>query len=136
MTDGTTHYTRPDVAMFLAFLNAQEGPKMEELPPEAAREMFRVMGQMADAPRGEIAHVEDKLIPGPAGDIPLRIYDKRPARTPGPPHLRAPSRKWGGAPFGTTTRSRGWEGWFPRGPLPDAPPCPSAPAPIAPAAAH
>ena len=37
MTDGTTHFTRPDVAMFLAFLNAQEGPKMEELPPAEAR---------------------------------------------------------------------------------------------------
>ena len=69
MTDGTTHFTRPDVAMFLAFLNAQEGPKMEELPPEAAREMFRMMAQMADAPRGEIAKVEDRTIPGPAGDI-------------------------------------------------------------------
>ena len=40
MTDGTTHYTRPDVAMFLAFLNAQEGPKMEELPPAEAREIM------------------------------------------------------------------------------------------------
>ena len=36
MTDGTSHYTRPDVAAFLVFLNAQDGPKMEELPPEAA----------------------------------------------------------------------------------------------------
>lgn len=84
MTDGTTHFTRPDVAMFLAFLNAQEGPKMEEMPPEGAREMFRVMAQMADAPRGEIAHVEDRVIPGPAGDIPIRIYDHRPGREPGP----------------------------------------------------
>jgi len=84
MTDGTPHYTRPDVAGFLTFLNAQDGPKMEELPPEAAREMFRMMGQMADAPRGEIAHVEDRTIPGPAGDIPIRIYDNRPAREAGP----------------------------------------------------
>lgn len=84
MTDGTPHYTRPDVAGFLAFLNAQDGPKMEELPPEAAREMFRVMGQMADVPRGEIAHVEDRAIPGPAGDIPIRIYDNRPTREAGP----------------------------------------------------
>ena len=29
MTDGTTQQARPDVAAFLAFLNAQEGPKME-----------------------------------------------------------------------------------------------------------
>lgn len=84
MTDGTTPYTRPDVAAFLAFLNAQEGPKMEELPPEGAREMFRMMGQLADVPRGEIAKVEDRTIPGPAGDIPIRIYDSHPRRETGP----------------------------------------------------
>ncbi|MBB6424417.1 alpha/beta hydrolase [Sphingopyxis sp. JAI128] len=84
MTDGTTHLTRPDVAAFLAFLNGQEGPKMEEMPPEGAREMFRVMGQLADVPRGEIAHVEDRAIPGPAGDIAIRIYDNRPDRETGP----------------------------------------------------
>ena len=75
MTDGTTHFTRPDVAAFLAFLNAQEGPKMEEMPPEGARAMFRMMGQLADVPRGEIAHVENRTIPGPAGEIVIRIYD-------------------------------------------------------------
>ena len=84
MTDGTTHYTRPDVAMFLAFLNAQEGPKVEEVPPEAGREMMRMMGQLADVPRGEIAHVEDRTISGPAGDIRVRIYDNHPGREPGP----------------------------------------------------
>ncbi|ABF53262.1 alpha/beta hydrolase [Sphingopyxis alaskensis] len=84
MTDGTPHYTRPDVAAFLAFLNMQEGPKMEEMPPEGAREMFRAMGQIADVPRGEIAHVEDRTIPGPAGALPIRIYDNRPDREPGP----------------------------------------------------
>ncbi|MDZ3831023.1 MAG: alpha/beta hydrolase [Sphingopyxis sp.] len=84
MTEAPTHFTRPDVAMFLAFLNAQEGPKMNEMPPEGAREMMRVMGQLADVPRGEIAKVEDRTIPGPAGDIPVRIYDNRPDREPGP----------------------------------------------------
>ena len=84
MTDGTTPYTRPDVAAFLAFLNAQEGPKMEEMPPEGARAMFRVMGQLADVPRGEIAQVENRTIPGPAGEIAIRIYDNRPAREAGP----------------------------------------------------
>jgi len=84
MTDGTTAYVRPDVAAFLAFLNAQEGPKMEELPPAAAREMMRTMGQLADVPRGDIAKVEDRAIPGPAGDIPIRLYDSHPGRQTGP----------------------------------------------------
>lgn len=84
MTDGTTHYTRPDVAAFLAFLNAQEGPPMNELAPEASREMMRVMGQIADVPRGEIAKVEDRTIAAPAGALPIRIYDNRPDREAGP----------------------------------------------------
>src|SRR3546814_12700053 len=84
MTDGTIQQARPDVAAFLAFLNAQEGPKMEEMPPAAAREMMRVMGQMADVPRGEIAKVEDRTITGPAGDIAIRLYDNRHAPEPGP----------------------------------------------------
>lgn len=84
MTDGTTHYVRPDVAAFLAFLNAQDGPRMEDMPPAAGREMMRAMGQMADRPRGDIAKVEDRVIPGPAGEIPIRIYDDRPDREPGP----------------------------------------------------
>lgn len=84
MTDGTTHYTRPDVAAFLAFLNAQEGPKMEDLPADGAREMFRAMTQMADSPRGDIAKVEDRVIPGPAGEIRVRTYDNRPDRGSGP----------------------------------------------------
>jgi acetyl esterase len=84
MTDGTAHYIRPDVAAFLTFLNAQEGPKMNELPPEGARQMMLALGKVADAPRGEIAKVEDRTIPGPAGDIPIRIYDDRPDRAAGP----------------------------------------------------
>src|SRR3546814_11684740 len=46
--------------------------------------MFRVMGQLADVPRGDIAKVEDRTIPGPAGDIPIRIYDSHPGRETGP----------------------------------------------------
>ena len=84
MTDGTPPFTRPDVAAFLAFLNAQDGPRMEDMPPEGARQMMRMMGQLADVPRGEIAKVEDRAIPGPAGDIPIRLYDDRPDREPGP----------------------------------------------------
>src|SRR3546814_18778157 len=84
MTDGTTQQARPDAAAFLAFLNAQAGPKMAALPPAGAREMFRVMGQFADVPRGDIAKVEDRTIPGPAGDIPIRLYDSHPGRETGP----------------------------------------------------
>jgi acetyl esterase len=43
-----------------------------------------MMGQIADAERGAMAKVEDRVIPGPAGDIPLRVYDNRPDRPAGP----------------------------------------------------
>jgi acetyl esterase len=78
------HYTRPDVAAFLSFLNSQDSPKMEDLPVDAARQMYRSMAQLADLPRGNIAHVEDISISGPASDIPVRIYDNRPDRPDGP----------------------------------------------------
>ncbi len=57
---------------------------MNEIPPAAAREMMLTMGKLADAERGEIAKVEDLSIPGPAGDIPVRIYENRPGRLAGP----------------------------------------------------
>jgi acetyl esterase len=78
------HYTRPDVSAFLNYLNSQDGPKMEELPPEAAREMMRAMSSVGDIPRGDIKKVEDFTIPGPEGDLTLRLYDNKPDRETGP----------------------------------------------------
>lgn len=85
MTDNsTTPYMRPDVAGFLAFLNVQEGPKMHELPAEVTREMMVAMRAMADADPSPLAVVKDLTCPGPHGDIPLRLYDARDNREPGP----------------------------------------------------
>lgn len=84
MTDSQPPYVRPDVAGFLAYLNAQESPKMEQVPLADARQMYRAMGQVADVPRGPIALVEDFQIPGPAGSIAARRYDNRPDRPAGP----------------------------------------------------
>lgn len=80
MTDAMV---RPDTAAFLAFLNAQTGPKMHEIPLADARNMMVAMRHIADAPRGEIGLVKDMTIPGPAGDIKARLYDNRPDRAPG-----------------------------------------------------
>jgi acetyl esterase len=79
----TTAYVRPDTAGFLAFLNAQTGPGMHELPLADARNMMVAMRHVADAEVGEIAVIKDMIIPGPAGDIPARLYDNRPDRAPG-----------------------------------------------------
>jgi len=53
-------------------LEAAGFPPMWELPLEQARKAGALMGQM-DAPPA-VASVEDRVIPGPAGDLPVRIY--------------------------------------------------------------
>jgi acetyl esterase len=83
MTD-TTAFVRPDVAMFLGFLNAVPGPKFWEVPASEARAMTAAMRDVADAPVGELAVIRDLVIPGPAGDIPARLYDRRAERDAGP----------------------------------------------------
>ncbi len=80
----TTPYVRPDVALFLQFLNAVPGPKFWEVPADDARAMTAAMRDVADAPVGELAVIRDISIPGPAGSIPARVYDKREERGAGP----------------------------------------------------
>ena len=77
-------YVRPDVAGFLGFLNNVPGPKMHELPPPAARQAYLAMKDIADQPVGELAVNKDLVIPGPAGDIPARLFDAKASREPGP----------------------------------------------------
>lgn len=77
-------YVSPDVRAFLDFLNAQEGPKMHELPADATRAMMLAMREMADADPVPLAVVRDLTCPGPGGDIPLRLYDSRETRAAGP----------------------------------------------------
>jgi acetyl esterase len=75
---------RPDVALFLQFLNNVPGPKMHEVSPADARQMMRAMGPVAEAETGELAVIKDLSIPGPAGEIPARLYDARADRGPSP----------------------------------------------------
>ena len=85
MTDNSNQpYVRADVRAFLDFLNAQEGPKMHELDPSMARSMMLAMRAVADADPTPLAVIRDLSCPGPRGDIPLRLYDARENRGPGP----------------------------------------------------
>lgn len=77
-------FVRPDVRRFLDYLNALPGPRSHETGPEEARAMMRASRDVADAPVGTLAIIRDLAAPGPAGDIPLRLYDAREARDPGP----------------------------------------------------
>jgi acetyl esterase len=53
-------------------LRAAGVPPLWELPLEQARSAGAVMGAMDEPP--PVASVEDRVIPGPAGDLPVRIY--------------------------------------------------------------
>lgn len=83
----TEPFVRPDVLAFLGFLNSMPGPKMHELDAPAARAVYAAMKDVADLPMGSLATVTDLAIPGPAGDIPARLFDTRVDREPGPAML-------------------------------------------------
>jgi len=96
----TEPFVRPDVRTFLDYLNALPGPKSHEVGPNEARLMMLASRHVADAPVGELAVIRDLACPGPDGNddgaplspgqrdggpiIPLRLYDGRATRGPGP----------------------------------------------------
>jgi acetyl esterase len=80
----TEPFVRPDVRGFLDFLNNVPGPKMHQLHAPAARAMYMAMKEVADPPIGELGTLLDIAIPGPASDIPARLFDPRVDRQPGP----------------------------------------------------
>jgi acetyl esterase len=80
----TDPYVRPDVRRFLDYLNAIPGPRSHEVGPVEGRNMMHASRHVADAPVGELATNRDFSAPGPAGEIPLRLFDARESREPGP----------------------------------------------------
>lgn len=77
-------YVRPDVRRFLDYLNALPGPKSHQVGEVEARAMMHASRHVADAPVGELAVIRDLVAPGPVGEIPLRLFDPRTSRDPGP----------------------------------------------------
>src|SRR5688500_17697127 len=65
---------KPEVEPLLAMINAVEVPLAEQTP-EALREGYAALGAMAV--KAEVASAVDRTFPGPAGDVPVRVY--RPA---------------------------------------------------------
>lgn len=84
MTQPITDYVRPDVAAFLTFLNNPDAVPLHKMGLDIARSSMNVMGQLAEQPPRDLAIIRDLTCPGPAGDIPLRLYDPRESRDPGP----------------------------------------------------
>ncbi|NVE93888.1 alpha/beta hydrolase [Altererythrobacter lutimaris] len=84
MTDQTP-YVRPDVKAFLDGLAAMgPQPGLAEMSLEEARAGYMALHGMADRPARELAVIRDLTCPGPAGDIPLRLYDTQENRELGP----------------------------------------------------
>jgi len=62
----------PEYEAMLAELRAAEGPAISDLAPAEAREMYRLMRPAE--PDLAVGRVADTTVPGPAGDIPVRVY--------------------------------------------------------------
>ncbi len=76
----TQPYVRPDVRAFLQFLNNLPGPKTHELSAMEARATYAMMKDVADPPAGPLAIKRDLK----CGEVPVRLYDARERREPGP----------------------------------------------------
>lgn len=63
----------PAVAALLDQMNDPNAPAMSELTPDEARAGFAQLAVLQGEPES-VASVEDRRVPGPAGEIPVRIY--------------------------------------------------------------
>jgi acetyl esterase len=63
----------PQTQALLDQMSAAEAPPLHTLPPGAAREMMFELAKMGGDP-DPVAQVQNGVAPGPAGDIPVRIY--------------------------------------------------------------
>jgi acetyl esterase len=75
-------FIRPDMKGFLDMMAAAaaSGPKLADMTLAEARRSYIVMHGIADRPARALAVIRDLACPGPAGDIPLRLYDARASR--------------------------------------------------------
>jgi acetyl esterase len=82
--DSKQPYVRDDMRAFLDAIAAANSPPMSEVTLEEARGAYMALHAMADRPARELAVTTDLSCPGPASDIPLRLYDSRETRDAGP----------------------------------------------------
>jgi len=75
---------RPDVRAFLDALKAQPRPPMNDAVVAMIRQIPPGTMPSPDLAVGDIAVKRDFAMPGPGGDIGLRLYDARAERGPGP----------------------------------------------------
>ncbi|MFO6447488.1 alpha/beta hydrolase [Erythrobacter sp. NE805] len=76
-----TPYIRPDMKAFLDMMAQVNGPKLADMTLEEARQSYVAMHALADRPARALPVIRDLACPGPAGEIPLRLYDAREGRS-------------------------------------------------------
>jgi acetyl esterase len=64
----------PQVQAFLDQMVSLGAPQLHTLSPEDARKAFDMLAQLSGLKPEAVAKVEDRLIPGPGGQIPVRFY--------------------------------------------------------------
>lgn len=62
----------PQVQPLLDMLAQAGGPALSDLAAPEARAMYKAMASMEVGE--EVARVDDRLVPGPDGDVPVRVY--------------------------------------------------------------
>ena len=70
----------PESQRLIDLMAAANRPAWNTLSPQAARDLYLSLRPGAQGPRPADVTVVDRAIPGPAGDLPVRIY--RPASAP------------------------------------------------------
>jgi acetyl esterase/lipase len=74
---------QPDIQEVLDGLNAAPGPPAHEVPVEEARAAHSAETERLCGPGEPVAEVRDLEIPGPGGDIPLRVFKPHATEPPG-----------------------------------------------------
>ncbi|MET0589510.1 MAG: alpha/beta hydrolase [Novosphingobium sp.] len=75
---------RADVRAFLDTLEAHPRPTFNDELMKMIRQMPSDQMASMDLPVGDLGEVRDLTMPGPGGDIKLRLFDPRASREPGP----------------------------------------------------
>jgi acetyl esterase len=80
----TEHFVRLDVRAFLDAMAANPRPVFNDELMAMIRQMPADVMAGMDLPVGEMGEVRDVVMPGPGGEIALRLYDARASRGAGP----------------------------------------------------
>lgn len=80
----TEPFVRPDVRSFLDTLAANPRPVFNDQMMKQIRRMPADQMATLDLPVGDLAEIRDLAMPGPGGDIGLRLFDPRKDREAGP----------------------------------------------------